>query len=284
MTVVALIGAGGNMGGRIRRSLVDDPAYDLRCVEVDPERQAALRAEGFDVYELEAALPGAELVVMAVADRVSAKVAPVVVPLLDPGATIVCLDPAAPHAGLIPRRDDVSLFVTHPTHPPLYDLLREEDPAARRDFWGGGLAGQALVNALAWGEESAYAPAEALARAMFRPITRSHRLTVEQMALLEPAMAESVAITLIDVIRETTEEVVARGIDPVAARDFMLGHVQIGLALLFGELDWELSEGAKEALRDARPMLMQPDWKRVLDPDEVRASVARITRTELPAA
>lgn len=284
MTVVALIGAGGNMGGRIRRSLVDDPAYDLRCVEVDPERQAALRAEGFDVYELEAALPGAELVVMAVADRVSAKVAPVVVPLLDRGATIVCLDPAAPHAGLIPRRDDVSLFVTHPTHPPLYDLLREEDPAARRDFWGGGLAGQALVNALAWGEESAYAPAEALARAMFRPITRSHRLTVEQMALLEPAMAESVAITLIDVIRETTEEVVARGIDPVAARDFMLGHVQIGLALLFGELDWELSEGAKEALRDARPMLMQPDWKRVLDPDEVRASVARITRTELPAA
>lgn len=277
MTVVTLVGAGGRMGGRIRRSLVEQTIFELRCVEVDAGQQQVLRDEGFDVRELGDALAGSALVIMAVPDRIAGQVAATLVPQLDAGTTLVCLDPAAPHAGQIPRRDDVTLFVTHPTHPPLFDLLGEADEQARRDYWGGGLAGQALVNALAWGDESHYEQAELLARTIFQPITRSHRVTVEQMALLEPAMSETVAGSCIDVMREALEEVVARGVEEQAARDFMLGHIQILVAQLFGELDWDLSAGAKEALADGRSRLMRPDWKNVLSEDEVRASVARIT-------
>lgn len=277
MTVVTLVGAGGKMGGRIRRSLADDADYTLRCVEVDAARRDILRSERFEVFELESALAGSEFVVMAVPDRIAGAVAATLVPALHPGTTLICLDPAAPYGGQIPQRDDVTLFVTHPTHPPLFDLLAEPDPAARADYWGGGLARQALVNALVWGDEARYGDAEALARQIFRPIVRSHRVTLDQMALLEPAMSESVAGTCIDVMRETLEEVIARGVDPIAARDFMLGHIQILIALLFGELDWKLSAGAAEALADGRRRLMRPDWKDVLSDDEVRASVARIT-------
>ena len=66
-----------------------------------------------------------------------------VVPKAKPGAMIVCLDPAAPRAGLLPERDDLTYFVTHPAHPPVFN--DETDPAARRDFFGSGKAKQAIV-------------------------------------------------------------------------------------------------------------------------------------------
>ena len=38
------------------------------------------------------------------------------------------------------------------------------------------------------GPEEDYARGEAIARAMYAPVMRSHRVTVEQMAILEPAL------------------------------------------------------------------------------------------------
>ena len=52
-----------------------------------------------------------------------------------------------------------------------------------------------------------------------------HRVTVEQMAILEPALSETVAATCIAVIREAMEEAIARGVPAEAARDFLMGHV-----------------------------------------------------------
>lgn len=277
MTRVTLVGAAGKMGGRVRNSLRGDDGYELVLVEASPTGRERLEAEGWRVSEPQAAYAGAELVVLAVPDRVVAEVAEAVVPLLDPGAILVCLDPAGAHAGRLPRRDDISCVVTHPTHPPLYDLLEEEDPAARRDFWGGGVARQSIVNALAWGEETAYDRAEELSRRIFRPILRSHRVTLEQLALLEPAMAETVGITCVAVMREALDEVVRRGVPEQAATDFMLGHIQIGVALLFDRLDWRISEGAQRAVDEAMESVFRDDWKRVFEPAEVLASVERIT-------
>jgi hypothetical protein len=31
------------------------------------------------------------------------------------------LDAAAPHAGELPERDDITYFVTHPCHPPIFN-------------------------------------------------------------------------------------------------------------------------------------------------------------------
>jgi hypothetical protein len=274
---VTLVGAAGRMGGRVRRSLRDDPDYRLTVVEVDPRGVDRLREEGWEVTAPDHAYDDARLVILAVPDRIVGEVAPDVVGRMAPGAVVVCLDPAGAYAGKIPRRDDVACFVTHPTHPPLFDLLGEVTEAARRDYWGGGLARQSLVHALAWGPEEAYEAGAALAERIFRPVLRSYRISLQHMAILEPAMAETIALTCIGLIRDALDEVVDRGVDPLAARDFLLGHVQISCALLFGELDWELSDGAKRAMRDAMAEVVRPEWRRVFEPEQLRRSVGRIT-------
>jgi hypothetical protein len=144
------------------------------------------------------ALAQGDVVILAVPDRVLGAVAADVVPKAKPGAMIVCLDPDAPRAGLLPERDDVTYFVTHPAHPPVFN--DETDPAARRDFFGSGKAKQAIVCALMQGPEEDYAKGETIDRDMFGPITRAHRITVEQMAILEPALSETVTATCMMVI------------------------------------------------------------------------------------
>src|SRR3546814_3009532 len=55
---------------------------------------------------------------------------------------------------------------------------------------------------------------------LFRSILRSHKVTVDQMALLEPGLSETVCASLLDVMREAMDEVVARGVPQEEARDF----------------------------------------------------------------
>ena len=112
---------------------------------------------------------------------------------------------------------------------------------------------------------------------MFGPVLRAHRVTVQQMAILEPALSETVTATCMMVIREAMDEAVARGVPAEAARDFLLGHIHIDLAIFFDELDWELSDGAKKAIELAKREIFQPDWKKVFEPEALRESVLRIT-------
>jgi hypothetical protein len=97
------------------------------------------------------------------------------------------------------------------------------------------------------------------------------------MAMLEPVLSETVAATCLSVIREAMDEAIRRGVPAAAARDFLLGHINIELAILFNEIDWQFSAGCKLAIEGARGQLFRPDWKRVFEPDAMRASVARIT-------
>lgn len=277
MTDIALVGAGGNMGIRITTSIKDDPAYRLWYVKPAARGRERLHEFGVEPTGEDDAAAAAEAVILAVPDAIIGQVAAGLIPKLRPGTLVITLDPAGNHAGRIPVREDLVYFVTHPTHPPLYDLLAEEDAAARRDYWGGGLARQALVCALEHGPEEAYATGERIARQVFRPISRTHRITVEQMALLEPAMTEAVANTCLALTREALDEVIRRGVPRAAAWDFMMGHLQIGLALFYDALDWKLSAGAQQALDEAREAVINPDWKRLLEPDEVIRSVRRIT-------
>lgn len=276
-TQVAILGAGGSMGRRITRSLVEHPQYDLRLVEPSEGGRALLAEAGHRPSELGPALGGADVVVFAVPDKLVRTIADEVVPLLDPGASILFLDPAAVAADRVPRRDDVSCFVTHPTHPPLYSLLSETDPEARRDYWGGGLAEQAIVFATAWGDEGRASDVETLATTMFAPVSRSHRITVEQMALLEPALTETLTNGCVAIIREGMERVVALGVPAEATRDFLMGHLQIGIALIFEQLDWKLSEGAQLALEQSKEALFKDDWHAIFEPEAVLASVRQIT-------
>lgn len=277
MTRVTILGAGGNMGRRITRALLDHQGYELRYVEPS-ERGRELMAElGVTATDLAPALRGAEVVIFAVPDKIVRSVAADVVPQLDSGTSVLFLDPAAIAADRIPRRNDINCYVTHPTHPPLYSLLSEERAEARKDYWGGGLARQAIVFASAWGDEGQAKTVERLAMDMFAPVTRAHRITVEQMAMLEPALSETLTNGCISLIREGMQRVIAAGVPEEATRDFLMGHLQIGIAILFEELNWKLSEGAVMALSQAKDSLFKDDWFSIFEPQAILTSVRQIT-------
>lgn len=275
MTRIALFGAGGKMGTRLTRNLLNTD-FDVAHVELSPEGQQRLTEE-FSVTCVapDEAITGAEVVVLAVPDAVIGKVAGMVVPKLASGTVVICLDPAAPHAGHLPPRDDIAYFVTHPCHPGLF--RNEDTEAARRDFFGGVAAPQGIVNALMQGSEAQYALGDAVARAIFAPVARSHRVTVEHMAYLEPGLTETVCASLVTVLREAMEEVIRRGIDRDCAREFLLGHMSVLTAVMFDEIPGKFSDACEKAIEFGRPMLVRDDWKKVFEPEEIRASIVRIT-------
>lgn len=274
-TTIALFGAGGNMGTRLTNALKDAPEYTLHYVETGERGIGRLQDAGLEVTAAEDALLDADVVILAVPDALIGAVAPEVVPHVKSGAIVMTLDPAAPYAGKLPERDDISYFVTHPAHPPVYN--DETDLAARRDFFGSGLAKQSIVNALMQGPEEAYARGEEIATKMWGPVLRSHRVSVAQMAMLEPALSETVACTCAVIMREAMDEAISRGVPAPAARDFLMGHINIALAVAFDEIEWDFSAGAKMAIEDAKRDIFQPDWKKVFDEDRIRASIRNIT-------
>ena len=263
------------MGTRACNRLGDDPAYRLLCVEAGEVGRQRLRERGLMPVEADAAVQEADVVLLAVPDKLIGPIASEVVPQMKSGAMVICLDPAAPHAGRLPHRDDLSYFVTHPAHPPIFN--DETDSEARRDFFGSGLAKQAIVSAILQGTDADYARGEAISKKMFGPILRSHRVTVEQMAILEPALSETLAATCLSVVREGMDIAVERGVPPEAARDFLMGHLGIEIAILFNEIDWKFSAGAQQAIEDAKRRLFRDDWRGVFSPGELKASVEAIT-------
>jgi len=282
MKRIALLGAGGKMGCRVADNLKKDPsAWTLLPVEVAEAGVARLRERGLAPVPLADAVAAADVAILAVPDRALGAVARDVVPRLRPGALVMTLDPAAAHAGELPSRPDVAFFVTHPCHPPIFG--DETDPEARKDYFGGVRAKQSIVCALMAGSEADYLLGESVARAMFAPVVRAHRITVEQMAILEPAMAETVAACCITVIREALDEAVRRGVPPDAARDFMLGHVNIPLAIVFGQIATSFSDGAKLIIEHGKGLLFRPDWKKVFEPESVREQVRAIVGGTAPA-
>jgi hypothetical protein len=198
-----------------------------------------------------------------------------IVPRLRSGALVICLDPAAPHGGELPERTDIAYFVVHPCHPPIVN--DEVAPEARRDFWGGIAAKQHIVCALMQGTDSDYAVGEKIARIMFAPVMNAYRVTVDQMAILEPAMSETVILTCMFIMKEAIDEAVRHGVPEEAAREFALGHMNVNTGILFGYLDAQFSDGAKLAVARAMDQLLQPDWKKVFEPESVMAQVKAIT-------
>ena len=276
MTKIALMGAGGKMGVRLATNLKSS-RFDVEHVEISEEGQARLKAEvGVESVEEGQAVSGADVIVMATPDRLIGTIAHQIIDKVQSGAAIVMLDAAAPHAGELPERDDVTYFVTHPCHPPIFN--DEIEPAAKMDFFGGVHAKQHIVCALMQGPEEDYARCEEVARTIYAPVMRSHRCTVEQIAILEPALSETIGATLALALREATDEAVRRGVPEQAAHDFMIGHLNIEPAIAFGIFPGGVfSDGALHAIDKARPVIFRQGWMdAVFDPDAVMQSVKDI--------
>jgi len=271
---IALIGAGGKMGCRITDNLRRS-SHRVFYVEVGEAGVERLKRRGLVVTPLQEALKEADLAILAVPDIFIGKVAAVAVPLLKSGAMVICLDPAAPHAGVLPNRGDITYFVTHPCHPPVVN--DETDLAAKLDFFGAIKAKQNIVCALMQGPEADYSKGEQICREMFAPVMTAHRVTVEQMAILEPALSETVVATCFAVIMEAIDEAVRRGVPRAAAIDFILGHIWVDIGIFFGFADAVLSDGAKKAVERGRKSLFKDDWKKVFEAENIMAEIRAIT-------
>ncbi|SFF24057.1 Rossmann-like domain-containing protein [Aureimonas phyllosphaerae] len=275
MTSIALFGAGGKMGTRLAGNLKGS-RFDVRHVErLDAGRERLRTQLGVTCVDEDQALDGAEVVVLAVPDTLIGRVLSGIETKLKPGTMVMILDAAAPFAGHLPERADLTYFVTHPCHPPIFN--DETEQAAKRDFFGGVAAKQHIVSALMQGPDEAYALGEEIAKVIWAPVMRSHRITVEQMALLEPGLSETVTASLLVVMREAMDEVVRRGVPKEAARDFLLGHMNVLGAVIFEETPGVFSDACNKAIEFGKPALMRDDWKRVFEPDELMASIRRIT-------
>ncbi|MDE3027408.1 MAG: NAD(P)-binding domain-containing protein [Paracoccaceae bacterium] len=276
MTKIALLGAGGKMGVRLAANLKGS-GYEVAHVEVSLEgRERLLAATGASCVPQDVALADANIVVLAVPDRLIGKILSTFVADLRPGTAIIMLDAAAPHAGELPERADVTYFVTHPCHPPIYN--DETEFAAKRDYFGGVHARQNIVCALMQGPEAHYALCEDVARTIYAPVMAAHRCTVEQLAILEPALSETVGATFAYALREATDEAIRRGVPRQAAVDFMLGHLGIELAITFEVFkEGKFSDGALQAIAQARPLIFREGWlDRIFAPDAVLQSVKDI--------
>jgi hypothetical protein len=276
MTKVALLGAGGKMGVRLSTNL-QGSRFDVDHVEVsETGRERLKNAVGVNCVERDIALAQADVVVMAVPDRLIGSIAHDIIDKIRPGTAIIVLDAAAPYAGKMPTRADVTYFVTHPCHPPI--INDETTPTAKADFFGGVHAKQHIVCALMQGPEEHYALCEEVAREIYKPVMRAHRCTVENIAILEPALSETVGITLCLAMKDAVDEAVRRGVPQQAATDFMLGHINIGLSIAFGIFpEGRFSDGALLAIEQAKPQIFREGWlDRVFNKDAVMQSVKDI--------
>ena len=275
MHKIALLGAGGKMGQRLTANLIGSP-FDVRHVEISERGQQGLREKGIETVSLDKALEGADALLLALPDNRIAQVLAQIGPKIPAGTIVIMLDVAVASAGLLPDRPDLTYFITHPCHPPV--LSYETDPLAHRDFFGGEHAKQHIVCCLAQGPEEHYAIGEQIAKTIYKPVMNSHRCTVEQMAILEPVLSETILGTCLMMLREATDEAVRRGVPPAAARDFILGHMRVELAIAFEEKEGAcFSDGALKAIARARPVIFQPDWKKVFEPEAIAESVRVIT-------
>jgi hypothetical protein len=281
MRTIALVGAGGKMGCRITDNIMRGPDK-VHYLEVSEAGIARLREKGISLSMPAEALPDAEIVILAVPDVAIEAVSREVIPQLKAGALVLLLDPAAPLDGKVAHRDDLGYFIAHPCHPSVFNW--EPTEAAFRDFYGGISAKQAAVCALMSGSEGYYEEGVAVTRAIYAPVSTVHRVTLEQMAMLEPALVETLAQSCIEVVKEGYDRIVAQGVPADAARNFVLGHLRIQIAVLFGEVKGTFSDAAYKISKRARPIIFREGWERIFEMDDIREQVRDITHSAKPAA
>lgn len=250
--------------------------YDMSYLEVSTHGIEKLKDKGIVVSDPDKVIPEADVVIFAVPDVALGKVTAAFIPLMKKGALAVTLDPAAALAGKLFNRSDIAYFITHPTHPSIFNWEPIEEHM--KDHFGGVAAKQAIVCSLMRGTSEDYIIGEELACTFYGPVSRSHKITVEQMGLLEPALVETLASTCIFVIREGLDEVIKRGVPAEAARDFLLGHLRIQMAVLFNELPGAVfSDAANKALQRGLKEFIKEDWKKVFEPENVKDQIDSIT-------
>ncbi|HEX2395732.1 MAG TPA: phosphogluconate dehydrogenase C-terminal domain-containing protein [Bacteroidales bacterium] len=272
---ITIAGAGGKMGIRLTRNLVHSE-YEMNYLEVSSTGIEKLNEIGVSVSDENTVIPVSDVVILAVPDILLSRISAQIIPLMKAGSLLMTLDPAVARAGRLYLREDIAYFIAHPSHPSVFNW--EPSAEAQRDFFGGYLAKQTIVCALIQGKEKDYQLGEDISKLMYAPVSKAFRITMEQMALLEPALVETLSSSCLDLVREGMEEIIKRGVPADAARAFLLGHINIQLAVLFKELPGAVfSDAANKALQRGRMILFKEDWKKIFEPENVLQQVIDIT-------
>jgi len=278
-TSIVLVGAGGKMGCRLTDNFRKLSGYKMSYLEVSEEGTQRIKDKGLSVSVQEDVIPSADIVILAVPDIAIGKISEELIPSMKAGSLVLMLDPAAPLDDVIYHRADIGYVVAHPCHPSVFNW--EPTEIAFRDFYGGISAKQSIVIALMQGQETHYALGERVSRDMYQPIDKVYRITLEQMAILEPAMVETLAQTCMEVVKEGFDRIVELGVPQAAARDFVLGHLRIQIAVLFEEVNGTFSDAAYKISKRAKPILFREGWKKIFEIADIKEQVKNITRVPL---
>jgi ketol-acid reductoisomerase len=273
---IALVGAGGKMGCRLTDNFLKHPEYDVAYLEISEPCLEKLRQRGVSATPQETAIPVADVVILAVPDVAIGSISHELIPTMKPGSLVMTLDPAAPLDGVLCVRKDLGYVIAHPCHPSVFNWEPTEE--AFRDFYGGISAKQSIVVALMHGSEEHYKLGEKISQDMYAPIHHTHRITLEQMAMLEPAMVETLAQTCMEVVKEGFDKIVQLGVPEAAARDFVLGHLRIQIAVLFKEVNGTFSDAAYKISKRAKPVLFRDNWQKIFEMNDIKEQVRDITR------
>ena len=208
-TSIALIGAGGKMGCRLTDNFRRSP-HRVAYVETSAKGLENLRARGIQAAGDPASVTEADVVILAVPDVTLGEIAHDIVPRMKSGRAA---DDA--RSGGAARRPAAAARPTSAASSRIPAIRRSSTGSrprsAFRDFYGGISAKQAIVCALMWGSEAHYVRGVEIATEMYAPVHRVHRVTLEQMAMLEPALVETLAQTCMEVVKDGHDRLVARG-------------------------------------------------------------------------
>lgn len=276
MKKICLVGAGGKMGMRVTKNLMNLDKYEMLFLEKGQQGIEELKKLNIEVSDEDSGVRDADVVILAVPDVILGKVSEQIVPKMKSGAVVFTLDPACALAGKIMHRDDLTYFIAHPSHPSVFNWEKTEE--AQYDYFGGNLAKQTVVCAFYKGDEGLYDECEQMAKDMYAPVSKAFRITPEQMGLLEPALVETLCSTMQVIVREGLDEVVKRGIPYETAKAFLMGHINIQLAVIYNELpNAVFSDAANKAIIRGKKELIKPDWKKVFEPENVLEQIRDIT-------
>jgi hypothetical protein len=275
--VVTVVGAGGKMGMRVSANL-ERSSVPTRFCETHPSAQDRARAAGRELSDLEVAVVGSNVVILAVPDVVLGEVSESIVPLLASGTVLLTLDPAAAYAGLVASRPDVHLAVAHPCHPSIF--LERTTAEEWADTFGGETAPQDVIAALETGDQEVRERAEAVVRIIYGPVLNVHWVTVKQLAVLEPTLVETITCMIGGLLKEALWETVHTvGVPEEAATAILLGHAQVALTnSLRGSNPF--SEACLIAMDYGRRTVVKDDWKKIFDDDELDGLIAKMLRIE----
>jgi len=276
---VTIIGAAGKIGHRIIQNLSKkEEKYNLLFCEKGEVGIANLQKIGFDNSDPKDVIPKSNFIIMAVPDNKIKEVSEFLAPLMKKDATMIVLDAAAPYLGEVNIRKDCNYIVAHPCHPPLFG--EQDTIEAYKDHYGG-TAKQDIVIALIHGKEDSFQSTEQVCEDIFAPVVKSHRVTVEQLALLEPAMAEVIVATGTRVFKEALDEVIRLRVPEEAARSFMLGHISAPLSIFFGTMkDATFSDGCLVAIDIGQGYLIKPKWKDIFKSEVLSKIIKKMLHKE----